>query len=254
LSARIALLFIHNRLCALEKQLIRCIWSIDSQSQMTPFLSAEFHLGLKAVASAIATIHLIRKDLRQEAEGPQRSFLESWIFMMHFAWFPGDVLFSEWSGNPKRHFGERQFRFKERVETELPKRLGLTEKQHVPLRRIFSVLSNTAVHPTKDSAERSWGEAASRRGFKPPDDVTKEWEDARLTNFILALALFFTQLHLFLKFFREHILGRPEIPAELKLNRKSFLEIALGDWERFFTQRFKAVLEKFKEDIGNEAC
>jgi len=219
---------------------------------MTPFLDAELHLAVKAVSSLNATISLIQKEHRQESKGAHRTFLETWVFMMHFAWFPQDRLFEEWQQKPDRHFSEVQFRFKRKVEAELPRRLGLANGQTVLICKLSDMLSNTAVHPTKHSAESAWGDAAERQGFQFSDYARKSWEGIRNTGLLINVCLLLSQIHLFLRFLRQEVLRRPEIPKRFAQHRMSLLESFLDNWVKAFAPRFKRAMQTLEEPASEE--
>lgn len=241
-----------NRLRALERLLLGCIGRINIEGNLTPFLDAELHLAIKAVSSLNATINLIQKEHRQESQGTHRTFLETWVFMMHFAWFPHDPLFTDWEQNPEKFFSEPKYRFKQKVEAEIPNRLGLAVGRTVPLRDLFASLSNRAVHPTKHSAVSAWADAAQRQGFQFSDFARKEWGNVRITDLMLSVCNLFLQIHLFLRFLRMEVLSLPEIPKRFCQQRMSFLESFLETWVNAFAPRFKLAIQSLQEQTSEE--
>jgi len=252
LSGRFFTWFILNRLRSLEKQIVACIWAMKNDFHPTTLLGAELHLAQKAVASAISTLLLLSHDFRQEAEGPQRSFLESWIFMMHFAWFPGSGAQAEWARGARTDRIALHYKIKKAVEETAPTRLGLIAPAYVPIQEMFRILSNTAVHPTLGSAQRAWEDAVWRIRFRLPKDVEKEIETPRYNAFAFSLVLFLSQLHLFAKFLRVEVLGRPEIPRKYRCKQISFMESLLGQFLDRFIPAFKNLVEDAKREMESK--
>lgn len=252
ISARLFLGFASNRLRRLETDLAQCVWELSLSGNLGPLPSAQLHLAQKAVASACAALLLLRRAFHQEAEGPQRSFLESWIFMMHFAWSPHDGSFEAWQSDPHAYWIARKFKIRQKVEAELPRRLGYEAPAYLPIQDLFRSLSNTSVHPTRDSAERAWRDAVARNGLDPFGKLRNDWEIARFNRFVFSLVTYLFQLHSFLKFLRIEILSGESIPAQFRSVRPSILESFLEAFLRKFVSGFKDIIQRAAEELARQ--
>ncbi len=169
--------------------------------------------------------------------------------MMHFAWFPEDGAFNEWIREPRAYYVSRKYQMKERVEKELPERLGLEAPAYMPFKELFRTFSNTSVHPTRDSAERAWGDAAWRTRCELPPYMEEKMKVRRFNAFAFRLVLFLSQLHLFLRFLRLEVLGKRDIPLRYRQSRPTVLEHVLGIFLSVFAAHFKAIIDQAKREV-----
>ncbi len=241
-----------NRLRALEKHLVKCmVHAVDHTSGDT-LLRADLLLAIKAVACLRATLRLLEQEMWQEAEGARRTFLETWALMMHFAWLPEDSLLSVWSENPEKYLSEGNYHIRQGVEPLLPRRLQMPENAYVALRDDFRFLSNTAVHPTRESAERSWSDAAWRWRRLVPKEGSRESRGWRTYNLQLSLALLASYVHLFLRFLRLDVFILPELAYRFRQKHPSFLESFLTLWLKYLEKQLRLAVEKAKTETAGD--
>jgi len=201
---------IRRRLLSLEKRISDSIGELKDGKLLTDPLDSQLHLALKSAVSAHACLLLLKDNLRQEADVSQRVFLEAWVHLMYFTWFPGSQAFSRWRARPGKPLDGKRFPLKQDVERELPKRLNLSIAQKFPVGELFGVFSNLSVHPTRYAAERCWREIATRRrigGVR--SDLGKIHSALGRILAIAKTAVFLVQLHLFLQFLRVYLLREP---------------------------------------------
>jgi hypothetical protein len=251
LKDRFSLWSIHRQLAALEKRLFNCIVALEHHKSLSDAKSAQLHLILKAASSARAAIVLLARDLRQEAEAPQRAFLEAWVYAMHFTWFPGSAAFDEWQRKPDRPLDTKTFRLRDEVESEVNRRLDLTIAQQFPVKDLFKIFSNISIHPTRDTVDRAWGEVARRRRFRRSDpDSQQMYGSLELIKGIAKTATTFVQLHLFYDFLRKYVLSGVDVPRQFMLPNYIFAESLIKYWLREFSPYIEVAFRVADEGYG----
>jgi hypothetical protein len=215
--------------------------------------TAKLQLAQKAMASARATAELFNMNLQQEAEGQQRMFLESFVFMAYFSWFPTDQAFVEWYSKPKRPLDGRQFPLRAKVESEIQNKLDLSFGQRLPVQDLFKVLSNTAVHPTRETAEWSWREATVKFkcNYLDPHQNKLRKNSYQLISTTKRIT-FLIQLQLFLQAVRVYVLKVPEVPYSYALRTKPFLESYLELMLTAFKRRFALIVKQLESAAGQK--
>ncbi len=252
LTGRLQLWLIANRLRSLQRRVFWCIWDLRKHNDLTDPQAAQLHLTMKALNSAAATTYLLKEDLIQEAEAPQRAFLEASAFLMYFTWFPLDPAFQEWCKSPEKPLDGRVYPIKPRVEAEIPNKLDLTYGQSLPVKHLFRVLSNTSVHPTRNTAERSWGEIARAVKFAYPDtEMDKLSTNLETITGIAKTVVFLVQLQLFLQFLRRYVLSNASIPSKYRQASKTWLEDYLNRFISSFRKYFKLVIKVCNAGYGD---
>jgi hypothetical protein len=219
---------IRRRLLSLEKVVFGCIAELTGKKVLNEPLGSQLHLALRAVVSARACLLLLKESLIQEAEAPQRVFLEACVYLLHFTWFPNSQAFEKWRARPGRPLDGKEFPLKRDIEGEARHKLDLSIVQEFPIARLFRAFSNRSVHPTRSAAERSWEEVARRRGFRRANPQAQEVHHAlgRMIP-IGKTTVLLVQLHLFLQFLRGYLLAEPIVPARYSIGRKTFAELAI---------------------------
>jgi hypothetical protein len=221
---------IRRRLLSLENKVFDCIAELTRKKTLTEPLGSQLHLALRAVVSARACLLLLKESLIQEAEAPQRVFLETCVYLLHFTWFPNTKAFEKWRASRSKPLG-REFPLRPDVEQEVARKLDLSIVQEFPIERLFRAFSNQSVHPTRNAAERSWDEIARRRRFRRSNLDIQKFYDALGTMIpIVKTAVFLVQLHLFLQFLRGYLLTEPIVPGRYSMEGKAFTELAIEGW------------------------
>jgi hypothetical protein len=228
---RLFLWLIGRRLLSLENMVFDCIAELRSKKTLVEPLGSQLHLALRAIVSARACLLLLKENLTQEAEAPQRVFLETCVYLLHFTWFPNSKAFEKWRADPGKPLDGRVFHLRPETEQEVARQLDLSIVQEFPVSGLFRALSNRSVHPTRRTSEGSWEEAARRRRFRRSNQVEQElydlWETISPTN---KTAVFLVQLHLFLQFVRGYLLAKPTVPDHYWMGQKTFAERAIEHW------------------------
>ncbi|HEV1995760.1 MAG TPA: hypothetical protein VGR03_15615 [Candidatus Acidoferrum sp.] len=251
LKDRVSLWLIHKQLAALEGRLFNCIVTLGHHKSLSDAKSAQLHLVLKAASAARAAIVLLARDFRQEAEAPQRAFLEAWVYAMHFTWFPGSAAFDEWQRRPDRPLDTKTFRLRDEVELEVNRRLDLSIAQQFPVRTLFRIFSNISIHPTRDTVDRAWEEVAGRRRFRRSDpDSQLMYGSLERIKGITKTATTFVQLHLFYDFLRKYVLSGADVPRRFVLPKTIFAESLIRHWLREFSPYIEFAFRVADEGYG----
>jgi hypothetical protein len=221
---------IERRLAALEALLYRCIADPNFDRSLQNPKSSQLHLVLKATCSARIAISLLRRDFRQESEAPQRAFLEAWTYAMHFTWFPGSSAFNEWQRRPDKPLNGGIYDLKSEIEAVIDGKLDFAIAQQLPVRRLFKVFSNVSIHPTRNTVERSFEDAARRSRLAIPNLLPEIHEPMERLLLITKTITTFVQLHLFFQFLRRYVLIPGEVADKFALANQSTAESIMKNW------------------------
>jgi hypothetical protein len=225
----------------LEAKLTKCALNLQSHGGQQFYVSL-VQLAIKALASYRSALLLRRAKLYEEAEASHRIFMESWVYLMDFTWNP-DMAALEWWKNPTRPLNEKKFQVKQRVEEQFATKLTLGPRQKLSLIKLFDHLSNTAVHPTRESVESAWRSAAERSHLSYGGSDAKRIQDLRFLCQTMDNFRIIMHLAWFIKFLRTYLFALE--PLKGYFSKQSLFERWLEGW----SERVPEILQTLFDQI-----
>lgn len=237
-----------GRLQRIEVKLVKAAYAMETDKKC-PLAVSLLQLAIKAVASYRALLVLRKAKLYQEAESAQRTFVESWLYLMDFTWSPNEGVL-EWWQNPNRPLNEKKFQLKQRVQREFAKKLKLKPRQRPSLTKAFDDLSNTSVHPTREAVESAWRRAAERCKLQYGGADALQIADLRkmvhaMDNFRIVLYLAW-----FIRFLRKYLF-RME-PISDYFPKQSLFEKCLECWSDRAPDHLQMLFDQLQMQYAHE--
>jgi hypothetical protein len=233
------------RLRAFERRLARAAQELQDDESCV-FALVQLELAIKAISSFRASLLLRGRAFAQEGATCHRSFVEAWIYLAYFTWYPSKEALHEWSKNPQHLPQEKKFQIKQTVEQEFAARLRLSPSQSWSPTGLFARWSNTAVHPTRCAVEEALQAAIQRAALYEDNDGARKIQVARRNAAVFTYMTISVEMGWFLRFIRLYVFSQE--PLQAQFPRPSVFEQVMEKWLSITPSRLTKVFEKMEQD------